>query len=330
MHVDGRRIDLFGKRRDMDMTQGAIWQQIVLFAVPLLIGNLFQQLYNTVDSVVVGNYVGKEALAAVGSVGPIINTLVGFFSGLATGAGVVISQNYGAHDHERLSVAVQTTVALSLISCVLCTVLGVICVPFLLHFMSTPQDVFQEASSYLRIYFMGITGLLMYNIGAGILRAVGDSRRPLYFLCFSALTNLVLDLLFVIGFHWGIEGVAWATVISQVVSAILVFALLIRSDTPYRVKPRQMQIDGRILSQIMRIGLPGGIQTAITSFSNVYVQGYINSFGSSVMAGWASYSKRDQFVMLPMQSISLASTTFVGQNLGAGEVKRAKKGIGAS
>lgn len=321
---------MLGRCKDTNMTQGSIWKQIVLFAIPLLIGNLFQQLYNTVDSIVVGQYVGKEALAAVGSVGPIINTLVGFFSGLATGAGVVISQYFGARDNEKLSRAVQTTVAIALVCCVICTVLGVVCVSFMLRFMSTPEDVFNEAAAYLRIYFAGVSALLLYNIGAGILRAVGDSRRPLYFLCVSAVVNIVLDLVFVVCFGWGIAGVAWATVISQAVSAVLVFVLLIRSDAPYRVLPRAMCVDGDIIAKILRIGLPSGIQQAVTSFSNVFVQGYVNAFGSSVMAGWSSYGKIDQFVLLPMQSISLSSTTFVGQNLGAGEIGRAKKGIRTS
>lgn len=314
-------------RTDINMTEGAIWKRLITFAVPLLIGNLFQQLYNTVDSIVVGNFVSKQALAAVGSVGPVINTLVGFFSGLATGAGVVISQYYGAKDDRNLSNAVQTSVSFSLLCCVFCTVVGVLFVPMMLNLMNTPDDVFNESATYLRIYFFGISATLMYNIGAGILRAVGDSRHPLYYLCASTVTNIVLDLVFVIQFHWGIAGVAWATVLSQVISAILVFGQLIRSKAAYRVQPRHLRIDRRIMGSIVRIGLPGGIQMAITSFSNVFVQGYFNQFGSDVMAGYTSYVKLDQFIMLPMQSISLSSTTFVGQNLGAGNVKRAKDGV---
>lgn len=312
------------------MTQGTIWKQIVLFAIPLLIGNLFQQLYNTVDSIVVGHFVGKEALAAVGSVGPAINTLVGFFMGLGTGAGVVISRYYGAQDHENLSRAVHTTVMLTIAAALFCTVAGTILVPHMLRLMSTPDDVFNESATYLRIYFYGIAGLMLYNIGSSILRAVGDSRRPLYFLCVSALTNIALDLLFVVAFGWGIAGVAWATLASQAISAVLVISVLMRTDGPYRVELKKLAIDRSILGRIVRIGLPSGIQSAIISFSNVFVHGYINAFGSTAMAGWTSYAKVEAFVSLPMQSIALTSTTFVGQNLGAKNIERTKKGVRTS
>lgn len=321
---------MLGSKKDINMTQGTIWKQIVLFAIPLLIGNLFQQLYNTVDSVVVGQFVGKEALAAVGSVGPAINSLVGFFMGMGTGAGVVISRYFGAGDKENLSKAVHTTIMLTIVSALFCTVLGTLLVPHLLRLMSTPEDVFQESATYLRIYFYGIAGLMLYNIGSAILRAVGDSRRPLYFLCISALTNIVLDLLFVVAFRWGIAGVAWATLLSQAISAVLVLLLLMRADADYRVELKKLAIDRRILGSIVRIGLPSGIQSSIIAFSNVFVHGYINAFGSTAMAGWTSYAKVEAFVSLPMQSIALTSTTFVGQNLGAGNIERTKKGIRTS
>lgn len=313
-------------RKDIDMTEGIIWKQLLTFALPLMIGNLFQQFYNTVDSIVVGNFVGKEALAAVGSVGPIINSLIGFFTGMSTGAGVVISQSYGAKNEHKVSRTVHTTLYITFVLCIAATIIGVAMTPFMLQLMDTPADVFDQAAEYLRIYFAGICGLMVYNMGAGILRAVGDSKHPLYFLIFSACTNTVLDILFAAVFRRGIAGVAWATVISQVLSAILVLLLLSRTEGPYQFKPRLLKIDSGILQEIVRLGLPAGIQQMITAFSNIFVQSYINAFGSSAMAGWSAYAKIDQFVILPMQSVALASTTFVGQNHGAGNLDRIKQG----
>lgn len=206
------------RRTDTDMTRGSVLGQLVAFSVPLLIGNIFQQLYNTVDSVVVGNFVGKEALAAVGSVGPVINMLIGFFNGFATGAGVVISRHYGARQRENVQTAVQTTIAMTILMSIVLSVLGVVLTPALLRMMQTPEEVLAHASEYLQIYFAGLSGLLLYNMGAGILRAVGDTRRPLYFLIFSAVTNTVLDLLFVAVFHMGVAGVAIATILAQFAS----------------------------------------------------------------------------------------------------------------
>ena len=306
------------------MTQGSIPMLLIRFSIPLLIGNVFQQLYNTVDSIIVGNFVGKQALAAVGCTGPIVNMLIGLFIGFSSGAGVVISQFYGAKDEEKLHSAVQTSIATTLILCVILTVLGVASVPLMLRLMDTPADVFSEAAEYLRLYFWGVSGVLLYNMGAGILRAVGDSTRPLYFLIFSALTNTVLDVVFVSSLRMGIAGAAIATVISQCLSAILVMLLLARARTAYRLDPRHLQLNGRILRKIALIGVPTALQMAITSFSNIFVQAYINHFESSCMAGWTAYNKVDSFAMLPMMSLSIAITTFVGQNLGAGDLKRAK------
>ena len=314
----------------MDMTQGTIWKQLIYFAFPLLIGNLFQQLYNTVDSVVVGNFVSTEALAAVGSVTPIINMLVGFFSGLATGAGVVISQFFGAKNGQMLHKAVHTTLLMTVGLGVIFTFIGIFMTPMMLNLMSTPADVFDGAALYLRIYFGGVLGLMLYNMVSGLLRAVGDSKRPLYFLVLSSLLNVVLDLAFVLIFHWGIAGVAIATIIAQFISAFLLLVVLARSDEDYKLVLRDLKMDAEILKRIVRIGLPAGLQMAVTSFSNVFVQSYINRFGSACMAGWPSYSKIDQFVLLPMQSLSLSATTFVGQNLGAGNLSRAKKGTRVS
>lgn len=316
-------------KKSVDMTQGSIWRHLMTFAVPLLIGQIFQQLYNTVDSVVVGRFVGKQALAAVGATGNIINALIGFFSGLSMGAGVVISQCFGAKDKKGVHDAVHTAVLLTLAAAVFCTALGVLATDPLLRMMSTPEDVFSEASTYLRIYFGGIVGLMVYNIGAGILRAVGDSKRPLYFLIFSACTNVVLDLLFVIAFDMGVAGVAWATVISQLASAVLVLILLVRTQEDYKLRFSEMRIHGQVLRRVLKIGLPAGIQTSVISFSNVFVQAYINAFQSDCMAGWTSYNRLDAFAWLPMMCIGMANTTFVGQNLGAGNIARVKKGVRA-
>lgn len=316
----------FFTRKETLMTEGDITRHIVSFAVPLLIGNIFQQLYNTVDMIVVGKFVGKEALAAVGSVAPIINTLIGFFLGLATGASVIISQHYGARDDRGVHLAVHTTIIMTFIACVVLTVSGVLLVPYMLSFMSTPEDVVNEAASYLRIYFSGVTGLLIYNMGAGILRAVGDSRRPLWFLMFSALVNTVLDLVFVISFGWGIAGVAIATVIAQCLSAALVLIVLTRSSGSFQIIWSRIRFNSPMMRKIWRIGMPSALQQAITSFSNVFVQSYVNGFGSACMAGWASYGKIDQFALLPMQAMALSTSTFVGQNLGADNLKRAKAG----
>ena len=317
---------LHKSRHDTDMTQGSISKLLFAFAVPLMLGNLFQQLYNTVDSLIVGNFVSKQALAAVGCTGPIINTLIGLFSGLTAGASVVISQYYGAKDEEKLGKAVHTTVMLTLVTCVVLTVVGVWATPLMLELMDTPSDVILEAELYLRIYFGGVSGLLLYNIGSGILRAVGDSTRPLYFLIFSAVMNTVLDLFFVAVLEQGIAGAAIATIISQFVSAILVMLLLLRSKEPYRLAFSQLRMHKGMLRRICNIGIPSSLQMGITAFSNIFVMGYINHFESSCMAGWTAYNKLDALAMLPMQSLSLALTTFVGQNLGAGDLKRAKSG----
>lgn len=309
------------------MTQGNIFRQLLLYSLPLLAGNFFQQCYNTVDSIVLGNFVGRAALAAVGTTMPIINTLIGLFLGLSTGIGVVISQFYGAGEEKKVGQAVQTSLVLVLILCGLFTAVGIGMVPFMLRLMATPADVFAPAQLYLRLYFAGVSGLMLYNLGAGILRAVGDSRRPLYFLIFSAAVNTGLDLLFVAGFRWGIAGAALATVVAQGLSALLVLVVLTRSDACYRIQWRGLRVQKGILRNIFVVGIPSGLQLAITSFSNVFVQSYVNRFASSCMAGWAAYQKIDAFVLLPMTTLSVAATTFVGQNVGAGNWDRAKRGV---
>ena len=314
--------------RDVDMTTGSITRHIIAFAFPLLLGNIFQQMYNMVDTWVVGRYVSNEAYAAVGSVGPIINMLIGFFMGLSSGAGVVISQYYGAHRHEDVQRTVHTALLMTLIMGIAFTGLGLFMAPYMLKLMNTPAEVVPESTAYLTIYFSGILGLMVYNIGSGILRAVGDSQRPFYFLVVCAIMNTVLDLLFVLKFKMGVRGVALATILSQMTSAILVVITLLRTQESIKLVPAKLRIHWDILKKIFRVGIPAAIQMAITAFSNIFVQSYINHFGGDCMSGWTTYAKVDQLIFLPMQSIALASTTFVGQNMGCRQVERAKKGVG--
>ena len=314
------------KTTSVNMTNGNIAKQVILFSLPLMLGNVFQMLYNTVDMIVVGNFVGKEALAAVGSTAMVTNMAVFFFNGFSTGASVVIARAFGAGKRERLHTAIETTMAMTFVIAALFTVFGVLGVDFMLRFMDTPADVFPDGKMYLTIYFWGVSGLLVYNMGSGVLRSVGDTRRPLYFLILTSMLNIVLDLIFVIVFHAGIAGVAYATIISQFISAGLILFLLSSTKDIYRMSWHDLKIDMEILENIVAIGLPAGIQSIITSFSNVFVQSYINFFGSDVMAGWSAYNKLDQFIMLPMQSMALAATTFVSQNLGAGKEERAERG----
>ena len=315
-----------GASRSVDMTQGSVVGHLIRFAVPLLLGNLFQQLYNTVDLWVVGKFVSNEAYSAVGTVTPIIIMLIGFFMGLASGAGVVISQYYGAKKYDQVRKTVHTSIVMTLVLGVVLSVVGILIIPIMLDLMNTDPQAIPEATTYLTIYFAGAMGLLLYNMGSGILRAVGDSRRPFYFLVVSALLNIALDLFFVIGLGMKVEGVAYATILSQGVSAALILVVLARGEDCIRLRWKDLRVDRRILRQIVRIGVPSALQMAITSFSNVFVQSYINFFGLDCMSGWTTYSKLDQFIILPVQSLGLAATTFVGQNLGTDQVERAKKG----
>lgn len=313
----------------INMTEGVIWRQLLWFSVPLLIGNLFQQLYNTVDSFVVGNFINQEALAAVSSSSSIINLIIGMFMGIATGAGVVISQYYGAGEKERdkLHWAVHTCMALSLVGGGIMIVAGVVLSPLILSLMGTPDEVMPNSVIYLRIYFCGALFNLFYNMGAGVLRAVGDSIWPLIYLCISSLVNIVLDLLFVVVFKWGTAGVGYATVAAQAVSAVCVLATLMYTKDDYRLIPSKIRIDGRMMKRILKLGIPSGIQQSVISLSNVIVQANINGFGSVAMAGFGAYSKIDGFAMLPLQSFCIAATTFTGQNIGAKKPKRVKSGM---
>lgn len=314
------------KSESSDLIHGSIAKSIFWFSIPLLVGNLFQQLYNTVDAYVVGNYVGKEALAAVGASSPIINMLIGFFMGLATGAGVIIAQYYGAEDSGRLKKAVHSSAALTLVMSVLLTVIGMIGTNPMLHAVGIPADVFPESSTYLLIYFAGISFNLIYNMGSGILRAIGDSKRPLYFLVIACVVNIILDFLFVKYFQWGVAGAGYATLIAQAVAAVLVVVVLMRTDGPHQLVIKQIKFDMPILKKIIMIGLPTGIQQSIVSLSNVIVQSYVNAFGSNVVAGYSASIRIDGFVNLPLQSFNMAITTFVGQNIGAKQYDRVKKG----
>ena len=315
------------RKTDSDMTQGSIWRHLVEFAIPMALGLLFQQLYNTVDTLVVGNFVSKEAQAAVGSTGSIINTVVGFCTGLATGASVIISQRYGAHDDAALRKAVHTTIAVTFLLSALATAGGLLIVDPMLRFMQTPADVWDDARLYLTIYFWGVSGILFYNMGSGILRAVGDSRRPLLFLMLSALLNTVLDLFFVLVLGMKVDGVALATVLAQVISAGAILFVLTREKAAYGIRWKELRVDRDSLSGILRIGLPSSIQSAITAFSNVFVQSYINAFGSACMAGYSIYNKLDAFVLIPVQALAMSSTTMVGQNWGAKQTARARKSV---
>lgn len=312
------------------MTEGSIWKKILFFSIPLILGNLFQQLYNTVDSIIVGNYIGSEALAAVGSSGSLINLLIGFCIGASAGAGVVIAQFYGAQDREGVRKAVHTTIAIAIAAGAVLTVVGIVATPILLKAMGTPQEVFDQASIYLKVYFGGILFSVVYNMSAGILNAVGNSKRSLVYLMIAATSNIFLDLLFVVVLKMGIVGVAIATDISQLLSCIFIILFLVRSEDVYRVKLKDIRCYDNLLGKILKIGLPTGVQNIVISLSNVIVQSSVNSFGAVAMAGFAAYIKVDGFNILPVLSFSMAATTFVGQNVGAGRLDRVKKGMHVS
>ena len=314
------------KAVSVDLTKGPIGKQILQFTVPLLLGNIFQQFYNAADTVIVGKFVGREALAAVGSSGALINLLVSILMGVAVGAGVVVSRYYGAKQYTEMRATIHTTIAFGLISGAVMSVLGVAITPVILRWMQTPESVMASSVLYFRIYFAGVLTTVMYNVGSGIYRALGDSKRPLYFLIISTIINIILDLLFVAVFHMGIGGAAIATVVAQGLSMVLVFYKMMREDTVYRVSWREIRIHKRFLRQIIAIGLPSGIQNGIVSLSNVVVQSNINSFGDIAMAGCGAYNKLDGFALLPAGSFSLALSTFVSQNIGAEQYDRAKKG----
>lgn len=309
------------------MTSGTIWKELLFFSIPLILGNLFQQLYNIVDSVIVGNVVGSNALAAVGSSGAIIQLLLGFLIGASVGAGVVTSQAYGSRDGERVHKAVHTTIAIAIAAGLLISVLGVVIAPWILRVMGTPEEVFDDALVYLRTFFAGLVFSAVYNLCAGILNAVGNSKRALKYLIIAAISNIFLDILFVAVFHMGVMGAALATVISQSISCVFILYFLTHSQETYRVRLKDIKFYDHLLAKIIKLGLPTGIQNIVISLSNVIVQSSINSFGSVVMASYAAFNKIDGFILLPILSIGMAATTFLGQNYGAKELGRVHKGM---
>jgi putative MATE family efflux protein len=311
-----------------NLTEGSIWKKILLFALPVLLGNIFQQFYNAFDSWCVGNYLGDDALAAVSSSGSLIFMMVGFFNGVAMGAGVIISRYYGARDYEPMKKAIHTAIAFGLAAGTVLTVLGVSFTPTILRWMDTPEEVLPQSISYFRYYFCGAIFFVMYNIFVGILHAVGDSRHPLYYLIFSTFVNISLDLLFVGYLGFGVGSAAVATTISQGISALLCVAHLLRVDAPYRLNVKDIGFHLPSLKGIVRFGLPSGVQNSVISIANVVVQANINSFGKEAMAGCGAYSKIEGFAFLPVTCFSMALSTFVGQNLGARKYDRVKKGVG--
>ena len=311
-----------------DLTEGTIWKKMLLFALPVFLGNVFQLLYNTFDSWCVGNFIGDDALAAVSSSGSLIYMMVSFFNGIALGAGVVVARYFGAKKYTEMRLAIHTDVAFGLVAGVVLTVVGVTFTPVILRWMGTPEDVLPQSIAYFRYYFCGAIFTVMYNIFVGILHAVGDSRHPLYYLIISSGVNVVLDLLFVAVFHMGVGSAAVATTISQGISALLCCWRLVKYETPYQLKWREIRFHGKSMGEIVRFGLPSGVQNSVIAIANLVVQSNINSFGKEAMAGCGAYSKLEGFAFLPITCFSQALSTFVGQNLGAKKYNRVYKGVG--
>lgn len=308
------------------LLEGSISKGLISFAVPIFLGNLFQQLYNSADAIIVGNFISKDALAAVSSSGNLIFMIVGLLNGIAMGAGVVIAKSFGAKDKEKMQIAIHTDLAFGIAAGIVLTVLGAALTPVLLRWMGTPEDVLPNSIAYFRTYFFGATAMVMYNITTGILHAVGDSRHPLYYLIISSITNIVLDLLFVAVLKLGVASAAAATAISQALSATLCLIRLARYNTDYQVKLKQIRFNFPMLGQIIRFGLPSGVQNSVIGFANVIVQKNINAFGADAMAGCGSYTKIEGFAFLPVTCFAMGLATFVGQNLGAKQYDRVKRG----
>lgn len=311
----------------VSLTEGSVAKGMLVFAIPIFFSNLFQQLYNAVDSLIVGNFLGGNALAAVGSSGSLIFLLTGFVNGVSLGAGVLIARHYGAKDSEALKRTVHTTVALGIAASVVLTVLGVLLTPQILRWMGTPEDVFVNSVVYFRVYFLGSAAVVLYNIGASILQSVGNSRSPMYYLIAASLLNVVLDLLFIGVFHFGVGAAALATIISQAASAFLAFRKLTLSREDYGVRWRQVRFHGATLRAVVAQGVPSGVQNSVISLANVIVQANINSFGAQAMAGCGAYSKIEGFAFLPVTCFSMALATFVSQNIGAAKLDRVRKGM---
>lgn len=310
------------------ITEGVIWKQLLIFFFPLLFGTFFQQLYTTADAIVVGKYVSKEALSAVGgTTGALINVFVGCFVGISTGATVTISQYYGAKHEEDVSKAVHSAIMLAIVGGTFIMIVGILGAPTALRFMRTPDEIMPYSLLFIRIYFLGMIANLIYNMGAGILRAIGDSRRPLNFLIASCFLNIALDILFVVEFKWGVAGAATATVISQIFSATLVCLTLMHTKECYRLNIKKIRFHKEMLNRIIHIGIPAGFQSLMYSLSNVLIQSNMNGFGTDTIAAWAAYGKIDGIFWMIMGSFGISVTTFVGQNFGAGKTDRVRKGI---
>lgn len=309
------------------MTEGSVVKNILFFSVPLILGNLLQQLYNTVDSIIVGNYVGSNALAAIGSSTSLVYLLIAFSQGVSVGAGVVISQRLGQKNKEGVQISVHTALALAGILGIILTVGGILFSKEILLWMNTPEEVLMDAVTYLRLYSAGMVFNVIYNMAAGILNAAGNSRRSLGYLAIASVTNLILDLFFIVGMKMGIAGAAIATNIGQMISCVLAIWFLVRAQTDYKVYLNKIKIHKSTAGLIIKIGLPTGFQNMVISLSNILVQSSVNSFGANAMAGFGAYMKVDGFNVLPVTSFGMAATTFVGQNYGAGKLERVKRGM---
>ena len=310
----------------VDMTKGKEWKKILLFAIPIFISSLFQQLYNSVDSLIVGNFLGDSSLAAVSSSGNLIFLFTSFFIGCFSGAGVLISRYFGEKNYDNMSKAIHTDIAFALVSGIFLTIIGVILTPFILQWMNTDADVLPESTIYFRWYFSLVIGVILYNCFSGILQALGNSTAPLVFLIISSILNVLLDLLFIGVLHTGVEGASIATGICQITSAILCFLFLKRKNNYYNLEISQIRFHEGMMPKILKYGIPAGIQNSVIGLANVIVQSNINTFGKVAMAGCGVYSKIEGFAFLPVTSFTLALTTFTGQNLGAKEYDRAKRG----
>ena len=309
------------------MTEGVIWRQILLFSIPLILGNLLQQMYNTMDSVIVGNFVGSDALAAVGASSSLLYLLIAFSTGAATGAGVVVAQLYGAGDEKKVQDAVHTALGIAVVLGLILTVVGIVVSPKLLEWMNTPEDIMDQSVEYLRIYFAGVVFNVIYNMAAGILNAVGNSKRSLLYLGIASFLNIGLDIFFIAILKMGVAGAAIATDICQLISSILILGFLVKVPDKYRVTVKKIRVHKHMAKKIIQIGLPSGIQNMVISLSNVLVQTGVNGFGTSAVAGFSAYLKVDGFNILPVMSFSMAATTFTGQNYGAGKMDRVKRGM---
>lgn len=313
------------------ITEGVVRKQLLIFFFPLLFGTFFQQLYNTVDAIVVGRFVGKEALSAVGgSTGQLINLFLGFFIGMSSGATVTISQYFGGKNEEKVSDSVHTSIALAIVGGVIIMIIGLLGAPTALRWMGTPDDTMTYSLQYIRIYLLGMIPNLVYNMGSGILRAIGDSKRPLYFLIIGCFTNIILDILFVVVFHWEVIGVAIATVISQLVTAVLVCIVLMKTDESYKLEVKKIKFHDGLLRKIIKIGVPSGFQSLTYSLSNILIQSSINSFGTVTIAAWVASGKIDSVFWMLTAAFGITVTTFVAQNYGAGKNDRVKEGVKTS